>query len=78
MKQEIPGRGKIQMRRLPHFSEWGSECMIVDTWLGSLGWHSYFTLRGYPLKGMLDPVYQEMDSLVTQAAPFPFRREGFD
>jgi len=77
MLQTVPGRGKIRKRRLPPFADWGEECVIVDTWLGSLGWGSYFTVQDYPMKSMLDPVYQEMDSLVTQADPHPFRRGDF-
>ena len=73
VKEVIPGRGEIQMRRLPHFSTWGIECVIVDTWLASLGWHNVFTVQNYPFLGMLDPVYQEMDSLVTLDDPFPWR-----
>lgn len=48
--------------RLPHFSTWGSDCWVVDPWLASLGYDSAWPVDLYPKKGMLDPLYLEMDS----------------
>jgi hypothetical protein len=59
--EEMVGRSKMQ--RLPHFSTWGPDCIVVDTWLASLGWDSCYKPSLYPYKGFLKKLYLEMDSL---------------
>jgi len=51
------------MKKLPPHDQWGPNCWIVDTWLASLGYNSAWPVGFYPKKGMLKPLYQEMDTL---------------
>ncbi len=55
--------GSVKRRQLPPVSEWGNDCYIVDCWAASLGYESIFQPHEFPYRGMLSPLYQEMDSL---------------
>jgi hypothetical protein len=41
-------------RKLPPTTEWGAQTVIVDAWLGAMGYAVIFTLASFPKKGYLN------------------------